>query len=126
MRVRQLSYISRADPSGKYADIEGILDRSRHNNARDAITGLLWTDTYRFLQVLEGEEEKVGDCFARIRRDPATAISSRCSIPSSRASVRQLVDGAPFGERARETWRRAHAGVAALRSTQRRRTFSSI
>jgi hypothetical protein len=67
--MRQLLYVSRADPRGRHADLDGIMFQSRHNNAIDGITGLLWTDRHRFLQVIEGPEESVEDCFARIRAD---------------------------------------------------------
>lgn len=51
------------------ADIEGILEESRHNNAIDGITGLLWSDGTHFLQVLEGPHENVGATMGRILSD---------------------------------------------------------
>lgn len=55
-------------PDGK-ADIAGIYDRSRHNNAIDGITGLLFSNGRRFLQVIEGSSDSIETTFARIRRD---------------------------------------------------------
>ena len=51
------------------ADIEGILEESRHNNAIDGITGVLWSDGTHFLQVLEGTHESVGATMGRILAD---------------------------------------------------------
>ena len=68
--MRQLLYQSRA--TGRVGDIEiaAILDQSRHNNAIDGITGLLWTSAGAFLQVLEGPSDSVHAAMARIRLDP--------------------------------------------------------
>lgn len=68
--MKQILYASlNARTDGRPADVEGILETSRHNNAIDGITGLLWTDGQRFLQVIEGGDEAVDLCFARIRAD---------------------------------------------------------
>ena len=68
--MRQLLYISSSKPRGTRADVAGILEQSRHNNAIDGVTGLLWTDGIRFLQVLEGPAESVAATYARIAQDP--------------------------------------------------------
>lgn len=68
--MRQLLYISSSYPRGSQADLPTILTQSRHNNAIDGVTGLLWSDGVRFLQVLEGPEESVAATFERIRGDP--------------------------------------------------------
>ena len=67
--VRQLLYISTSTLPGNTADIEGILEESRHNNALEGITGVLWSDGTHFLQVLEGPDESVGATFGRILSD---------------------------------------------------------
>lgn len=67
--MRQLIYTSTSTaPAGK-ADLDGILEQSRHNNAIDGITGLLWSDGTRFMQVIEGPEVSVEAAFARIQAD---------------------------------------------------------
>lgn len=66
--VKQLLYISTATP-GSVIDIPRILAASLRNNRRSGVTGLLWTDTRRFLQVLEGEEATVRETFERIKAD---------------------------------------------------------
>lgn len=63
----QLLYISTARGS---ADIGDVLAVSRRNNSRDDITGLLYADGVRFLQVLEGPDLPVRRAYARIAADP--------------------------------------------------------
>ncbi len=67
--MRQLLYISTAVPSA-VLDVTGILATSLRNNRREGVTGLLWTDERRFLQVLEGDDGAVQGVFDRIRADP--------------------------------------------------------
>ncbi|WP_294318822.1 BLUF domain-containing protein [uncultured Sphingomonas sp.] len=67
---RQLCYTSRSAPG---VDLDQILQQSRHNNAVDGITGLLWHDGTHFLQVIEGPEPSVAATYARIARDPRHA-----------------------------------------------------
>ena len=67
--LRQLLYVSVAtEPTPRMA--EAIFEQSRHNNAIDGVTGLLYTDGFRFMQVLEGSPESIEATFGRIRRDP--------------------------------------------------------
>jgi hypothetical protein len=51
------------------SEIEALLAVSRRNNRRDGVGGLLMYNEGSFLQVLEGEEEKVEACLARIAND---------------------------------------------------------
>ena len=67
--TQQILYVSRSTIPGDGADLVGILEQSRHNNALDGITGLLWSDGMHFLQVIEGHPESVASTFARIRAD---------------------------------------------------------
>lgn len=67
--MRQLLYIS-TGRAGVAADVPAILGVSLRNNRRVGVTGLLWTDTHRFLQVLEGDDAAVQGVFDRIRADP--------------------------------------------------------
>lgn len=64
---RQLFYTSRSAPG---VDVDHILQQSRHNNAVDGVTGLLWHDGSHFLQVIEGPESSVAATYARIAGDP--------------------------------------------------------
>ncbi len=65
----QLIYVSTAR-SGEAIDLDDILARSRRNNRRDGITGLLHAKGRRFLQALEGDAGKVEAAYARIAKDP--------------------------------------------------------
>ena len=76
----------------------GILEESRRNNRRDGISGLLFDDGVRFLQVLEGPEDRVEAAVQRIKADArhrAIVILSRRSI-----TAREFGDWAmaSFGE----------------------------
>jgi hypothetical protein len=66
-RLRQIVYASRG--VGR-VDADAILQASRHNNALDGVTGMLWIDGDRIVQVIEGPEQSVDSIFARIRTDP--------------------------------------------------------
>ena len=64
----QIMYISSAANIAPI-DVAQILTVSRRNNARDAVTGFLYADGRRFLQVLEGPAEAVESVFTRISSD---------------------------------------------------------
>ena len=79
----QLVYLSTAAPSIDAHEIGRILSRSRGNNRRDGITGLLYHDGKRFMQALEGEAAMVEQAFARISTDPrhhGVALLSRRQV----------------------------------------------
>lgn len=67
--MRQILYVSSSTVTGDKADLVGILEQSRHNNAIDGITGLLWSDGRRFLQVIEGPTASIDSTFERILND---------------------------------------------------------
>jgi hypothetical protein len=67
--LTQLLYVSTSNPSGAKIDLPKIVEQSRHNNALDGVSGLLWSDGKRFLQVLEGPAESVSTTFDRIKGD---------------------------------------------------------
>lgn len=63
--------------------LENILSKSRSNNARDDVTGLLLFNGKRFLQALEGPDPMVEAAYARIKADGrhrAAVILSRKSV----------------------------------------------
>ncbi|HXH16795.1 MAG TPA: BLUF domain-containing protein [Sphingomonas sp.] len=67
--MRQILYMSSSTVVGDKADLVGILEQSRHNNAIDGVTGLLWSDGVRFMQVIEGPTASVDSTFERILND---------------------------------------------------------
>ena len=73
MPITQLTYSSRnilmGDADALSDQLSAILDISRRNNRRDSITGYLVSDGGWFLQILEGENEKVMEALVRIRFD---------------------------------------------------------
>jgi Sensors of blue-light using FAD len=73
MPITQLTYLSRNGLTGDAAALSDqlgeILAVSRRNNQRDGITGYLVSDGTWFLQILEGDHEKVMAALVRIRFD---------------------------------------------------------
>lgn len=67
--MRQILYASWSTVPGDKADLVGILEQSRRNNAIDGVTGLLWSDGTRFLQVIEGPTASIESTFERILND---------------------------------------------------------
>ena len=68
--MMQVLYVSGASRPMDEQDLDAILTISRFNNERDGITGmLLWADG-AFIQVLEGEDDKVRETMRRISLDP--------------------------------------------------------
>ncbi|WP_452661216.1 BLUF domain-containing protein [Sphingomonas hankookensis] len=67
--MRQLLYVS-SKPPQQEVSVAHILMASRRNNDAAGVTGLLYTDGIRFLQVLEGERATVTTTFDRIKADP--------------------------------------------------------
>ncbi len=74
--MHYIVYVSQAEKPMTEAEIEEILTRSRDNNAKAGITGLLVyryapdTDSGHFMQMLEGEEPAVRKLYERIVEDP--------------------------------------------------------
>ncbi len=70
MNTIQLLYGSSATvPFGKPELLE-LLNKSRNNNAKVNVTGLLLYKDGQFMQVLEGDEPAVTSLYQRISRDP--------------------------------------------------------
>jgi hypothetical protein len=67
--MRQLLYVSSCTAPVIGEGLSTVLLQSRRNNPVNGLTGLLWTDGARFLQVLEGDEPRLLATFARIRED---------------------------------------------------------
>ena len=91
----QLAYISSAKVPVDQALLDEILSKSRRNNERVGVTGLLVCGGRRFLQVLEGPELAVLQTYARIQADDR-----------HRAFV--VISTMPVQERAFGHWSMAH------------------
>lgn len=68
--MRQIIYISTSAAPAIGDGLAQILRSSQRNNAAAGLTGLLWTDGRRFLQVLEGGRAAIQSTLDRIRADP--------------------------------------------------------
>ncbi|MCT8002579.1 BLUF domain-containing protein [Sphingomonas sanguinis] len=68
--IRRIIYSSLAVGDNGRADHQAILSVSRRNNGMDGISGILWIEKGRYLQLLEGPVDSVGDAFERIKGDP--------------------------------------------------------
>jgi len=67
--VLQLVFVSSINPSTGGVDPAPILVAARRNNPRHAVSGILYSDGARFLELLEGPEEGVEAVLKRVRRD---------------------------------------------------------
>jgi hypothetical protein len=70
LRLKTLTYTSRARLDLGEDDLAAIHQTARHLNALDGITGLLLFDGSRFLQIVEGAEEAIDTLVERLRMDP--------------------------------------------------------
>ena len=65
-----LVYVSSAVELFSGEDLVALLAKSRANNERSGLTGMLLYKDGNFMQALEGEEAAVKETHARIARDP--------------------------------------------------------
>jgi hypothetical protein len=65
-----LAYASAASEGFTLTDLEDILKIARERNTREEISGILLFEGKSFLQVLEGESERIDALLHIIRRDP--------------------------------------------------------
>ena len=69
MRLKTLTYTSRARLDLGDEDLAAIHQTARHLNALDGISGLLLFDGSRFLQIIEGAEDAIDNLVERLRMD---------------------------------------------------------
>lgn len=67
--LEALVYISTPTSDLDQADVQNILEKSRHNNMRADLTGLLMFSGYLFMQVLEGDTAALDVVIENIRSD---------------------------------------------------------
>jgi len=67
--LKRLTYISRFGRELTAAEIDEIAQTSIANNQRDGLTGMLFCFRQVFYQILEGDEDKLDRCYARILGD---------------------------------------------------------
>jgi Sensors of blue-light using FAD len=66
----ELVYVSSAVRPFTPEQLAALLEKSRENNARAGLTGMLLYKGGNFMQALEGEEEAVKSLHAKIAADP--------------------------------------------------------
>ena len=69
MRLKTLTYTSRARLDLRDDELSDIHQTARHLNALDGVTGLLLFDGSRFLQIIEGSEGAIDNLVERLRLD---------------------------------------------------------
>ncbi len=69
MNLYRVIYSSYAKPDLDIQELKDIMEASTKNNKEDGITGLLCYGDSMFLQLLEGDQEKVSTTYHRIARD---------------------------------------------------------
>lgn len=67
--MKRITYISNFSRPLSLDDLDSISEVSVRNNKQDGLTGALFCFRNIFYQILEGEEEAVDRCFARIEKD---------------------------------------------------------
>jgi len=68
--MKRLTYISSFSQPLTADEVAQIGDRSVTNNTRDGLTGVLFCFNNVFYQILEGPEDALNRCYARILKDP--------------------------------------------------------
>jgi Sensors of blue-light using FAD len=79
MQLCQLIYFSMKQDLGP-GGIESILDRSREQNLKNDVTGVLLFNQDYFLQLLEGSREQVTSTFCRVAADPRHGTVTLISV----------------------------------------------
>lgn len=70
MYIYQLSYVSQSVSAMDDQELKDLLTKARQFNVSEQLSGVLIYSQGLFLQLLEGEEEKVNALFDKIKRDP--------------------------------------------------------
>jgi hypothetical protein len=68
--MRRPIYTSQSLIGSNSAELDAIVGRANTLNKSAGLTGMLWADDDRFVQVLEGEHDVVAHTITRIRADP--------------------------------------------------------
>ncbi|ATC93362.1 BLUF domain-containing protein [Pseudoalteromonas tunicata] len=69
MYLSRLIYTSKISEEFEQSDIKSILDKSKKNNKKNHITGMLCFNRKYFLQCIEGSRQAVNETYQRILND---------------------------------------------------------
>lgn len=78
----RIIYLSTAVNLFSQNELELLLDKSKANNSKLGITGLLITKGKTFLQCLEGPKEDVIKLYAKIQKDPRHKVTLLIDEPT--------------------------------------------
>lgn len=108
MALTQIAYVSR--PFGyDAAMLAGILVDARSRNRRDGITGSLICRADLYCQLIEGPEQSVNACFARIARDDRhLEVRKLASVPVTA----RLFSGWDMRHDPVQSWMWSHEDIA--------------
>lgn len=67
--MRRIIYCSQATYDLAPEELVSLLEKSRMNNERDGLSGMLLYSSQSFLQMLEGDEEPLRKAYERIEND---------------------------------------------------------
>lgn len=98
MALQELIYTSVATGPADSDLIAAILASSEKNNVAAEVTGLLMFDGERYIQILEGETDRVDDLFDVIEQD-------------SRHTVLEILHKGSIKHRSFENWRMAYEAL---------------
>lgn len=85
-----LTYASRATQPFANQDLRALLEKSRTNNERRRLTGMLLHKNGQFMQVLEGDEADVTEAYGIIAADPRHT--------EARTLLSETIDARQFGQ----------------------------
>lgn len=68
--VKRIIYASQAADGFSPEELVALLEKSRANNGRDGLSGMLLYSSRSFLQMLEGQPAALAETYARILADP--------------------------------------------------------
>lgn len=83
--MKSILYVSVADPELVSDDIHRLVGNAQQRNLADNISGIMLYNGMNFLQLIEGDEATIDDCFARIVTDPrhsgvVTIRNENCTV----------------------------------------------
>jgi hypothetical protein len=126
-----VSYVSQSRIPARGPAMRALIAQCERNNAASGITGALYFDGARFVQVLEGAAHAVDALFATIRKDRRhadIALLSRTPIGARRfgAWSMKMVDGSAFAHLRNHFDRRSLIGAPPAALERRMRLLERL
>jgi len=67
--LQTLCYVSSSTPNLKSEDLEQLFSRTKRNNLKSNISGILIFNSGNFLQIMEGEQKNISKLYKKISKD---------------------------------------------------------